>query len=63
MDNALKFEKVPELPHDNYNKISTDLVTLLNDRSAQSARPTPSSRSRPSGSSSTSSARPGTRSR
>jgi carboxyl-terminal processing protease len=35
MDNALKFEKVPELPHDNYNKISPDLVSLLNDRSAQ----------------------------
>jgi carboxyl-terminal processing protease len=35
MDNALKFEKVPELPHDNYNKVSSELVTLLNERSAQ----------------------------
>jgi len=35
MDNALKFERVPELPHDNYNKISPELVTLLNERSTQ----------------------------
>jgi len=35
MDNALKFEKVPELPHDDYKKISPELVTLLNERSAQ----------------------------
>jgi len=35
MDNALKFEKVPELPHDNYNKVSSELVTLLNERSAK----------------------------
>jgi carboxyl-terminal processing protease len=41
MDNALKFEKVPELPHDNYNKISPELVTLLNDRSAQRRKTDP----------------------
>ena len=41
MDNALKFEKVPELPHDNYNKISPELVTLLNDRSAQRRKADP----------------------
>ncbi len=35
MDNALKFEKVAGLPHDQYNKMSPDLVALLNDRSAQ----------------------------
>jgi carboxyl-terminal processing protease len=35
MDNALKFEKVGGLNHDQYNKISPELVTLLNDRSAQ----------------------------
>jgi carboxyl-terminal processing protease len=34
MDNALKFEKVAELPHDNYNKISPELIALLNNRSA-----------------------------
>ncbi|MGC8640400.1 MAG: carboxy terminal-processing peptidase [Isosphaeraceae bacterium] len=34
MDNALKFERVAELPHDNYNKISPELIALLNDRSA-----------------------------
>ena len=41
MDNALKFEKVPELPHDNYNKVSPELVTLLNDRSAQRRKADP----------------------
>jgi carboxyl-terminal processing protease len=35
MDNALKFEKVAGLNHDQYNKISPDLITLLNNRSAQ----------------------------
>jgi carboxyl-terminal processing protease len=33
MDNALKFEKVPGLAHDNYNKVPADLVTQLNERS------------------------------
>ncbi len=41
MDNALKFEKVPELPHDNYNKLSPELVTLLNERSAQRRKADP----------------------
>jgi carboxyl-terminal processing protease len=35
MDNAIKFDKVPGLNHDQYNKISPELVALLNDRSAQ----------------------------
>jgi carboxyl-terminal processing protease len=35
MDNALKFEKVPALDHDNYHKLSPELVTLLNERSEQ----------------------------
>jgi carboxyl-terminal processing protease len=41
MDNALKFEKVTELPHDNYNMLSPELVALLNDRSAQRRRDDP----------------------
>jgi carboxyl-terminal processing protease len=35
MDNALKFEKVAPLDHDVYNKISPELIALLNDRSAK----------------------------
>src|SRR4051794_21217896 len=35
MDNALKFEKVAGLNHDQYNKISPELIALLNNRSAQ----------------------------
>ncbi len=35
MDNALKFDKVAELPHDNYHKVSPELVTLLKERSDQ----------------------------
>jgi carboxyl-terminal processing protease len=34
MDNALKFEKVAGLPHDNYNRVPDDLVATLNDLSA-----------------------------
>jgi carboxyl-terminal processing protease len=34
MDNALKFEKVAGLPHDNYNRVPDDLVTQLNELSA-----------------------------
>ncbi len=41
MDNALKFEKVPELLHDHYNKISPELVTLLNNRSEQRRKADP----------------------
>ncbi len=35
MDNAIKFEKVPALEHDAYNKITAGLVAVLNDRSAK----------------------------
>ncbi|MFO0889586.1 MAG: carboxy terminal-processing peptidase [Isosphaeraceae bacterium] len=35
MDNAIKFEKVPALDHDSYNKITAGLVAVLNDRSAK----------------------------
>jgi carboxyl-terminal processing protease len=35
MDNAVKFEKVPGLHHDEYNKITPELVNLLNERSLQ----------------------------
>jgi carboxyl-terminal processing protease len=35
MDNALKFEKVPALDHDNYHKLSPELVALLSERSEQ----------------------------
>jgi len=41
MDNALKFEKVPELAHDNYHKVSPELATLLNDRSANRRKSDP----------------------
>ena len=41
MDNALKFEKVPELPHDNYNKVSPELITLLTQRSEQRRKADP----------------------
>jgi carboxyl-terminal processing protease len=34
MDNAIKFEKVAGLPHDNYNRVPDDLVATLNDLSA-----------------------------
>jgi carboxyl-terminal processing protease len=34
MDNAFKFDKVGGLPHDNYNRVPTDLVAQLNERSA-----------------------------
>jgi len=34
MDNAIKFEKVAELPHDHYNRVPDDLVTTLNDLSS-----------------------------
>lgn len=41
MDNALKFEKVPALDHDNYHKLSPELVTLLNQRSEQRRKDDP----------------------
>ena len=33
MDNALKFDKVPPLPHDRFNRVPADLVARLEDRS------------------------------
>jgi carboxyl-terminal processing protease len=33
MDNALKFDKIPPLPHDQYNRVPSDLVTKVNSRS------------------------------
>jgi carboxyl-terminal processing protease len=33
MDNAVKFEKVAPLVHDNYHRVPDDLVALLNQRS------------------------------
>jgi carboxyl-terminal processing protease len=33
MDNAVKFEKVPALDHDNYHRVPADLVARLNERS------------------------------
>jgi carboxyl-terminal processing protease len=41
MDNALKFEKVPALDHDNYHKLSPELVALLNERSEQRRKDDP----------------------
>ena len=41
MDNALKFDKVAALDHDNYNKLSPELVTLLNERSEQRRKADP----------------------
>jgi carboxyl-terminal processing protease len=35
MDNALKFEKVAPLPHDDYNRVPKDLVAALKERSAE----------------------------
>ncbi len=43
MDNALKFEKVAGLPHDNYNRVPDDLVT-----SSTTSRPTAARRIRSS---------------
>jgi len=33
MDNALKFDKIPAQPHDQYNRVPPDLVALLDSRS------------------------------
>ncbi len=33
MDNAFKFDKVPDLPHDNYHRVPPDLVAMLDQRS------------------------------
>jgi carboxyl-terminal processing protease len=41
MDNAFKFDKVGGLPHDNYNRVPTDLVARLNERSADRRKADP----------------------
>jgi carboxyl-terminal processing protease len=41
MDNAFKFDKVGGLPHDNYNRVPTDLVAQLNERSAERRKADP----------------------
>ena len=61
MDNAFKFDKVGGLPHDNYNRVPTDLVARLNERSADRRKAIPSFRSSKTRSRSTSIARPDTR--
>ena len=35
MDNHLKFDKVADLPHDNYHRVPADLVALLDKRSTE----------------------------
>jgi carboxyl-terminal processing protease len=34
MDNALKFDRVPDLPHEMYNRVPSDLLAQLQERSA-----------------------------
>ena len=41
MDNALKFDKVARLPHDNYNRVPPTWSTLLNERSAERRKADP----------------------
>ncbi|QEH33347.1 Tail-specific protease precursor [Aquisphaera giovannonii] len=41
MDNAIRFDKVAELPHDHFNKTSPELVALLNERSEQRRKADP----------------------
>jgi carboxyl-terminal processing protease len=41
MDNALKFEKVAGLPHDNYHRVPADLVALLEQRSLERRKADP----------------------
>jgi carboxyl-terminal processing protease len=41
LDNAFKFDKVGGLLHDNYNRVPTDLVALLNERSADRRKTDP----------------------
>ncbi|WP_165226623.1 carboxy terminal-processing peptidase [Aquisphaera insulae] len=41
MDNAIRFDKVADLPHDSFNKTSPELVSLLNERSAQRRKDDP----------------------
>jgi carboxyl-terminal processing protease len=41
MDNAFKFDKVADLPHDNYHRVSDDLVALLDKRSVDRRKAEP----------------------
>jgi carboxyl-terminal processing protease len=41
MDNAFKFDKVADLPHDNYHRVPGDLVALLEQRSADRRKAEP----------------------
>ena len=41
MDNALKFDKVPPLPHDMYNRVPADLVARLEARSGERRKANP----------------------
>jgi carboxyl-terminal processing protease len=41
MDNAVKFDKVGALPHDNYNRVPADLVARLNERSTDRRKADP----------------------
>ena len=41
MDNAFKFDKVADLPHDNYHRVPADLVALLEQRSIERRKAEP----------------------
>ena len=41
MDNAFKFDKVGDLPHDNYHRVPADLVALLEKRSVERRKADP----------------------
>jgi carboxyl-terminal processing protease len=41
MDNAFKFDKVADLPHDNYHRVPADLVALLEQRSLERRKAEP----------------------
>jgi carboxyl-terminal processing protease len=41
LDNAFKFDKVADLPHDNYHRVPDDLVTLLDQRSIERRKAEP----------------------
>jgi carboxyl-terminal processing protease len=41
MDNAFKFDKVADLPHDNYHRVPADLVALLEQRSVERRKAEP----------------------
>ena len=41
MDNAFKFDKVADLPHDNYHRVPSDLVAMLEKRSVERRKADP----------------------